>query len=113
MKLTAYGKLVRQLRIEGEIRTKDMGDELGVTPAHLSATETGKKNPSESFVKQVITFFTKRGLDASGIADAAFESQKTFKIEPQDKDRELVAAFARKFPNMSEENKEEILKLLK
>lgn len=112
MKLTPYGKIVRQLRIAGEIRTKEMSDELGVSTAYLSAVETGKKSPGEGFVDSVIAFFCKRGLDTSGIADAAFASRKVFKLEPKDKDRELVAAFARKFPNMSEDKKQELLKLL-
>jgi transcriptional regulator with XRE-family HTH domain len=116
MALTEYGKLVRKLRIEIEKSTKNMADTLGVTPAYLSALETGKKNVPSSFLDKVADYFTAAGITKNLIEDlkeAAFKSQITFEIAPERKDRELVAAFARKFPNMADEQKKQLLEILK
>lgn len=117
MALTDYGKLVRKLRIEVEKSTKEMADALGVSPAYLSALETGKKNVPAPFLKNVMDFFRDAGIKNNSLdkelEEAAFRSQKTFELTPEQKDRDLVAAFARKFPTMADEQKEKMLAMLK
>ncbi|WP_139559501.1 helix-turn-helix transcriptional regulator [Methylotetracoccus oryzae] len=117
MNITEYGKLVRKLRIDAERTTKNMADALGVTPAYLSALETGKKNIPPALVGRVARFFAEAGLPNGNLEreleEAAFMSQRTFEFAPERQDRELIAAFARKFPNMGDEQKRKVLEMLK
>lgn len=116
MALTNYGKLVRKFRIEIEASTKNMADALNVTSAYLSALETGKKNVPDSFLEKVRDYFYDAGINnklLEELKEAAFNSQKTFELAPEQKDRELVAAFARKFPNMADDQKQKVLEMLK
>ncbi|WP_303909472.1 helix-turn-helix domain-containing protein [Thiohalomonas denitrificans] len=112
MMLTPYGRLVRQLRIEGDILTVEMAKALKVSASYLSALETGRKNLTDSFVERVAEFFEKKGLGTEQLYTAADQSKSVVKIHPANEDHALVASFARRFPEMPEEKKKQLLELL-
>ena len=107
--LTKYGKEVRKLRIDEGIRTKEMADALDVTPSYLSAMETGKKPLTDNFVNKAIQFFASKNIDASHLKQAAeLSKDKITKHVEKNEDRALVAAFARKFSGLSDEEKKKL-----
>jgi len=111
--LTTFGKEVRKLRIDYGIRTKEMAESLGVSPSYLSAMETGRKPLTDNFITTVTSFFKTKGVDASHLKQAAELSKDRFTIHVEKhEDRALVAAFARRFPGLSEEDRKQIEKLL-
>ncbi len=114
--ITPFGKLVRQLRIECEVGMKDMADALRVSIAQLSAVETGKRKLTDGYVENVVQFFKERDLDETNrLYQAADQSREvvTFDLRNSDPDsRELVAAFARRFPTFTDKEKERFANLL-
>lgn len=115
MPLTPFGKKVRQLRIEGDLLLIDHARALNVSSAYVSATETGAKSPSDDYVAKTMKFFTDHGLKADDLLSLADQSRAEVRMNLnnyQPADRELVAAFARRFSEMSEERKEQINKLV-
>ncbi len=116
MKLTAFGKAVRKNRIEAEMKLSTMATALNISVAYLSALETGRKKLTDPIVEKVVAFFKGLEIDAEAeIRSAADRSQTEFRLNTESVDeesRELVAAFARRFPEMSEAKKKELWKLL-
>lgn len=111
MKITEYGKLVRKARLDAGLTMLDMARSIGVTPSYLSATETGAKKVSPSFVDKVVVFFESRGITIRGIREAADVSNQTVSLEGLSTAQQfLVAGFAR--VDLSQEKLEEFAKLL-
>ena len=54
---TPFGKKIRKMRIDKEVRLKDMALSLGVTSAFLSAIETGKKNITPKLFDDTVQYF--------------------------------------------------------
>lgn len=56
--MTPFGEAIRKLRDERQISQRQMAQDLGVTPAYLSALEHGHRSkPSWQFVQSVIGYF--------------------------------------------------------
>jgi transcriptional regulator with XRE-family HTH domain len=56
--MTPYGKRIRELRARASITQRQMADDLGVSPAWLSALEKGRRGrPSWEFLQRVIGYF--------------------------------------------------------
>jgi transcriptional regulator with XRE-family HTH domain len=114
--LTAYGKLIRKHRIDSSMTLRQMAQALEVTPAFLSAVETGKKPvPAEMLTKTAALL----NLDIAQRAElgrAAELSRQEHKVRLDERasggDRELAAAFARQFSQLTEQQKEELRKIL-
>jgi HTH-type transcriptional regulator, competence development regulator len=110
--LTPYGKIIRKIRIDAECTLRDMAKKVGVTPAFLSAIETGAKAVPVNLIEKISQIF---GLDAATKAElktAAEQSRKEYKISPAQRDRELVAMFARQFDKIDEDQKARIKRIL-
>lgn len=117
---TPYGKAVRKLRIELGVKLKDMADALEMKSAYLSAVETGRKRITEKVFEQSIDYFEKsdnpkvKGARAL-LAKLVDQSQPECVIEltsKEDRDRELVVAFARKFSDLSDDQKKKLESVL-
>nr|VFK49324.1 MAG: hypothetical protein BECKTC1821E_GA0114239_11742 [Candidatus Kentron sp. TC] len=111
MRLTTFGKRVRQLRIEADLLMMDQAKALGVSSAYVSATETGSKPPSVDYVQRVISFFARHKIDASELASLADRARDEIRWSMENyhpEDRSLVTAFARRFPDMTGEQKAKI-----
>lgn len=115
MKVTAFGKFLRRLRIDHEMLLKDMADKLGVSSAYLSSLELGKKPIPNNFDQKIIDTFSIKNGEADELRQAASISQPSVKIDLVGKttgDREMVMSFARRYESLSEENKQKLKKLL-
>lgn len=110
--LTEFGKLLRKIRIDKGLLLKDMAGALSISPAYLSAVETGKKPIPDDFVGRIARFFdyTKDSDDYIALEDSASMSkgEASMKHLPQ-KHQQAVLAFAR---NLGSLNAEEVDKLL-
>lgn len=113
--LTPFGKTVRKLRIDRGVRLKEMAESLGVSSAYLSAVETGKKAVSEDLVARVAGYFelAKEGLQE--LLELAKQSRPQVTIGLtglSGKQREAAVEFARRFPELGEEELSKIKEIL-
>jgi len=116
MKLTAFGKRVRQLRIEADLLMMDQAKGLGVSTTYVSATEIGTKQPSIGYVQKIIEFFAEKGIHAEDLIDLADQAREEIRLNIADyssSDKSLVSAFARQFSEMTDSDKTTIRDLLK
>lgn len=97
MALTLYGKEVRMCRIKAEVTLAEMAGFLRVTPAFLSAVETGRKRVPDGLAAKVREFFEFQGLaplpDFEALASASNEEVSLVGLQPEQ--QMLVAALAR------------------
>ncbi|EJK9576511.1 MULTISPECIES: helix-turn-helix domain-containing protein [Citrobacter] len=113
--VTAFGRLVRIWRMEKGFMLKDMADALQVTSSYMSALETGKKRISDDIIEQVCAYLELEGPSKQDLIDAAAVSQPSISIDLnglEERDRMLGVAFARRIGSLSQEKREEMLKLL-
>lgn len=116
MKVTAFGKFLRRLRIDKELLLKEMATELQVSSAFLSSVELGKKSISEEFEEKIISKYKLDVKEASELRQAANLSQPSVKIDLVGKSadaREMVMCFARSYESLSEVEKDKLMNLLK
>lgn len=117
MKWTRFGQAVRKHRIDRGMRLKEMADKLGLQMSTVSATETGRRNPSPRYVEQVIECLGLTDQDAVDLKQAAAESQRQQKLVlPRVHDQAkaaLAASLARRFQTLTPEQVFQILKVLK
>lgn len=98
MALTDFGLAVRKARLDVQSTLADMANQLEVTPAFLSAIETGRKKIPLDFVAKVENFFTRRGLTKNlNLSVLADVSNKSVSLEGLSAQQQiLLAGFARK-----------------
>lgn len=111
--LTQFGKEIRKLRIEKGETMAQMADKLKRSPSFLSSVETGRKSIPDSLIDDVVREYQLSPAAANALAAAAASSATVFRIEPAAKDQELVAAFARKFDTLSEDQRKTLFSILK
>ena len=112
-KLTPFGKAVRKYRVDRGETQNDVADALGVRVTFFSAIETGKKNVPAGLLNGLIEHFGLAGNEAASLRELAFNSKREIKINldgMDDRSREVVAGFARKFGEI-EKNEEKMVKL--
>ncbi len=113
MAITAFGKLLRKLRIEEDLLLKDMAKNLNISAAQLSAIELGKRSINPEIVDNLISSYNLTNVEE--IHEIAAISQPSQKIDLQDatdSQKKLMVTFARSFTELSDERIEEIQKLL-
>ncbi|MBF0174141.1 MAG: helix-turn-helix transcriptional regulator [Magnetococcales bacterium] len=113
--LTPFGRMVRKIRIDQSVRLKEMAEHLGVSSAFLSAVEMGKKNIPEGWVQETAKFLHMSLPQAEELQKLAMQSAREVKICLEGQDdlgRGLTAAFARRLPELSPEDKERISQIL-
>lgn len=106
MQLTPFGRLVRKHRIDRDMLLGDMADALGVSSAYLSSVETGKKGaPKADLVNRVAEHLKLSTTERAELHQAAEESSKIIRLEVPKNNRgsDVVAAFARQFSELSDE----------
>lgn len=116
-KLTPFGREVRRLRLEHPATPmlKDLADAVGVSSAFLSAVETGRKPPPAKIVDDIARFFdvdVRKRAELHRLAAASAKSIQLSLTGTTDRSRELAVAFARRFPDLTEENVERMLELI-
>lgn len=96
MGLTDFGKTVRKARLDTDETLATMAESLGISPAFLSALETGRKNISEEWVKKITNFFRDKGVEVKKLGEFADISNKNISLAGCDPQKQmLIAGFAR------------------
>lgn len=96
MSLTDFGKAIRKARIDLGETLSSMATTFNVSPAFLSAMETGRKNIPEEWVIKITSYFAERGLKIDKLGEYADLSNKTVSIAGQDPKKQMfIAGFAR------------------
>ncbi len=100
MKLTPFGRAVRNLRMEHDLSLKDMAAAMDISSPYLSALEYGEKRLSDKLIQAALTFFRQHGassLQLDNLRDEGERSKNTLNTDRLSTDAKvLVAAFARR-----------------
>lgn len=116
MKLNDFGKELRKLRIDKSELLKDMADRLQVSPAFISAVETGHKPIPADFVARIAVAYDLGDEERGRLQKGADASQTTFKIRLSESSsrqvRETAALLARQFPNLNSSERDQLLEIL-
>ncbi|MGG2141275.1 helix-turn-helix domain-containing protein [Symbiopectobacterium sp. RP] len=114
--VTGFGKYLRKLRIDRGMVLKNMADMLGVSSAYLSAIELGKRAIPDSLIDAVASacrLSDEEVLELKKQADISQPSLKVDMSDAEDKNKELMLVFARKFKDLSPEQLDKLNKMLK
>lgn len=71
MALTDFGKAIRTARIETDVTLSKMAEEIGATPAFLSAIETGRKKIPRNWVEAIDKYFRGKNKVIQNLRDLA------------------------------------------
>lgn len=113
--LTPFGKAIRKCRVDRGETQLEVAQALGVSVAFLSAIETGKKNIPSTLLDKIVKHFGVTEDAEASLRKLAWVSQKEIKIDMRglnDRSREVVAGFARKFSGLDSEQQEMLRKIL-
>lgn len=105
--LTAFGKVLRMLRLENNELLKDMSLKLDITPAYLSAIENGKKKPTQKILEKIQNSYILNQKTKENLISTFREVLKeiTINIDSLDPDQQdLSLVFARKINDLNKEN---------
>ena len=113
--LTEFGKALRKIRIEREELLKDMATALGVSPAYLSAVETGKRRIPDDWVEKISVHYHLSQNERTDLSQAAENSAYEVKISLQASEakRGAVLTFARALDHLSDEDLKRIMQSMR
>jgi len=114
--LTAFGKILRKIRIDRNELLKNMADNLNITSAYLSSIENGKRAPTETILNSVITYYSLSENDINDLKHSYFETLEEITINTDnmsDRRKDISLSFARKIESMSEDDLEKIKAILR
>lgn len=80
VKLTEYGKELRRIRLDKNIRLGDMAEAVGVTAAYLSGIENGHKDIPDTLTDKIVEVY---GLDSD-------EAIRLKKLEMENSDSDYL-----------------------
>lgn len=115
MALTPFGKAMRKLRIDRDLLLKEVADGVGVTPAFLSAVESGRKAIPASLVDRTVKWMRLGSQEAGELRAAADASVVSVQIAlgvASAFDRSLATQLARNFNNLDEGQKHAIREIM-
>lgn len=113
--LNAFGKWLRKFRIDNGLLLRDMAGTLDVSSAFLSSIETGRKSIPDGIVGKICDRYRLDDEARISLNEAVKGSVSKVSLdlsEVNTEDRCLACAFAKRFPDLSPEDKVEILKIL-
>jgi transcriptional regulator with XRE-family HTH domain len=109
--LTPFGKALRKIRIDKEMRLFDLALKLEISTAFLSAIETGRKPIPDGFVRKISIAVDLSSGELRELRSAAEKTRKEVRVERLKEDqRELVAAFARRIDELPSDLIEQLKK---
>lgn len=109
--ITQFGKFCRKLRIDNGELLKNMADRLEVTSSYLSAVENGKRNIPQEWSERISILYSLSGEQIQELEEAIALSQSEIIIKTDnysDNEKKFLAAFAREFSSLEEEQIEKI-----
>nr|DAL98045.1 MAG TPA: helix-turn-helix domain protein [Caudoviricetes sp.] len=113
---TSYGKALRKIRIDHDEILRDMATKLGITSAYLSAIENGKRSVPTDLTMQVSEIYKLSPTDKLKLEEAedAIKTNVTIELSEVGEDRKnMVLKLARQFSDLTNEQLDEIQKILK
>ncbi|MFF3703899.1 helix-turn-helix domain-containing protein [Pseudomonas qingdaonensis] len=115
--LTEIGKFLRKARIDHGWLLKDMAEGVGISAAHLSTIETGKRQITQDLVARLGVYLgLKQGTqEYFELEQAALLSRGQVEIETRGlsaKHQEAALAFSRQFNEMNSSDLDRILQVL-
>ncbi len=113
--LTALGQELRRLRMQREMTLRSMARALNLSPAFVSAVETGKKAVPQSFVENLAQVLRLSKAERQAIEAAIGNLKKSVTVKLHKNDSatvQLAFSFARRFPELTEEQKRLIQEIL-
>lgn len=114
--ITDFGKNLRKIRIDLGITLYQMAETTNVSPAFLSSIETGKKPVPDGYVATLAENYSCVMHRIDEFKRLAAQTKKEVKIKINHQDQsgsELVMAFARRFSELTEDQKTRIQAILK
>ena len=99
-----FGELVREYR--GKKTLKELGDEIGITPAYLSDIEKGNRFPSKDKLDKLIKVFELRDKKKNNFYDlVAKESKNKYKVSGDIAEYIMKNEYLRNFIRIAKEKK--------
>jgi transcriptional regulator with XRE-family HTH domain len=114
--LTPFGKALRLLRLDKDMKLLELAERLDITSSYLSAIETGKKLVPDGFVVKISRAMKLSAAEVKKLSAASDQTRKEVRIDKLNSEgREIVAQLARKLEsgNLEQVDLEQIKKLLK
>ncbi len=115
-KTTEFGKEIRKLRIDKNMTLLNMANKIGMSIAHLSAVETGRRNIHPVLVNKLLSVFTLDDERKEILSTLAYECNKSIKLNLSNTThqcRQMTTAFGRRFQSLSTDDIKSIQKILK
>lgn len=113
--VTAFGKELRKIRLEKNLRLKDMADTLEIKSSYLSSIENGKRDISEKLLSNIKQSFSLNPDEIASLDDAYAKTKQNISIDISNMSEEKIdssLAFARKLGGLSDKQILEIQKIL-
>lgn len=113
--LTKFGKQLRSLRLETNQRLKDMAEMLDVTVAYLSAVENGKRAIPDTWIEKIAEEYHLSDDEVASLQMAAIENKRDVRLDLNglnEAEVGLTLSFARRFKNLSDDQVNELQKIL-
>lgn len=113
--MTKFGIFVRKLRLDKGIRLRDMAKDLGISPAYLSAMETGHKDISDSLADKISSVYNLSTEQTKELKHSIMLSQQKICITTGQIawKNEIVSKLKGKLDTLSEEQQFKIIEVLK
>lgn len=114
--LTRLGKELRKIRLDNDELLKDMAQRLGVTVAYLSAVENGNRKFPDSWIHIIASEYGLKEKEVENLQRLAFDERDSININVENanvQERSLAYSFARRFHDLSENEINEIEKILR
>ena len=114
--LTSLGKFLRKLRLDSDELLRDMAEKLDMPSSTLSAIETGKRKPPRGFADKVKKAYSLADESEQELYSSASEASGwSIGIDASSftqKDQKTAVAFARRFSDLNDEDKDRIWSIL-
>lgn len=111
--ITAFGKLLRIIRINSGDSARAMAAKLNMSPSYLSTIENGKRNIPPDMEKLLIEAYQLSDRDKEKLRKAMAESSETVKIDLTDlaeKKRQMIFEITK--GDLDEETIDQICKII-
>ena len=109
--VSAYGKILRKIRIDKGLTMAQMAKAVGITSAYLSTIERGNRKIPKNLTHNVINHYKLSNEQVAELQEAEYLSMDSFEIDLSDVDldkKTLVLSLAKNLKNMTYEQVEMI-----
>lgn len=113
--MTKFGIFIRKFRLDKGILLRDMAKDLGISPAYLSAMETGHKDITQSLADKISSVYNLSIEQTKELKKSIVLSQQKICITTGQIvwKNEIVSKLKEKLDNLSEEQRLKIIEVLK